>query len=92
MTAARGNHGARTAAIQVNEAAIWASNQGAGWWSAWRLRMEPAGRITVIIPSLGGDLVRVSCDSREDAAWLRDHLVRSGGVPGSAVKIVRGAS
>ena len=43
--------------------------------------MEAAGRITVVTASIGGDLVHVACDDREQAAWLRDHMAEFGGIP-----------
>lgn len=73
--------------VEVNEAAIWASARGSDWWNLWRLRMEPAGRITIITPSLGGDLVRVACDSRDDAEWLAGHMKEHAGIPARAVKV-----
>jgi hypothetical protein len=81
-----------TAALEVNECKIWASLLGADWWCEWRARMEPIGRITVITPSIGGDLVHVACDSREDADWLRNHMISFGGVHKNAVRVVRGQS
>jgi hypothetical protein len=81
-----------TAVLEVNENVIWYSQHGHEWWDLWRLRMEPTGRITIVINGLCGDLVRVACDSREDAIWLRDHAISFGGVPGRAVKIVRGTA
>ena len=75
--------------LEVNEARIWATDQGAQWWDTWRIRMEPVGRITVLTHSLGGDLVRVACDSKPDAEWLRDHMTGFAGIHASAVKITR---
>jgi hypothetical protein len=77
--------------LEVNECRVNATGQGSGWWHAWRGRMEPAGRITVVTASLGGDLLHVACDSREDAVWLRGHMV-SAGVPASAVRVKRSTS
>jgi len=79
-------------ALEVNECVIWASQRGNDWWNEWRLRMEPLGRITVLKPSLGGDVVSVACDSREDAEWLHDHMISFAGIPKSAVKVLRGAA
>lgn len=76
-----------SAALQVNEARIWATRQGDDWWNSWRARMERTGRITILTPSLGGDLVSVACDSRDDAVWLRDHMVSFAGIPKGALKV-----
>jgi hypothetical protein len=78
-----------TAFLEVNEAVIWATQHGSEWWNLWRARMEPLGRIEVITPSLGGDRVRVACDSPEDAAWLLSRMTGSEGIPKSAVKVAR---
>jgi hypothetical protein len=77
--------------LEVNECRINATASGSRWWSTWRGYMEPAGRISTMTASLGGDLVHVACDSREDAVWLRDHMI-SAGVPASAVRVKRSTS
>lgn len=77
--------------LQVNECRAFATGRGSTWWTDFRRRMEPAGRITIITASLGGDLVHVACDSKEDAAWLRGHMT-SEGIPESAVKVTRAAA
>lgn len=79
-----------TAALEVNEAVIWATARGSEWWNLWRIRMEPVGRITIITAGLGGDLVHVACDTKEDAEWLRDHMISFAGVPKAAVRVRRG--
>lgn len=76
-------------AVEVNEAAIWATQRGAEWWNAWRIRMEPVGRIEIITATLGGDLVRVACDSLADANWLAGHMRDFAGIPKNAVKVTR---
>lgn len=77
-------------AVEVNECAILATCRGADWWIAWRQQMEPAGRITVLTASLGGDRLSVACDSTEDAQWLAGHMTGFAGIPQSAVKVKRG--
>jgi|HubBroStandDraft_2_1064218.scaffolds.fasta_scaffold16773_2 hypothetical protein len=79
-----------TAGVEVSEAVIWATQRGADWWTDFRRRYEPAGRVTVVTPSVGGDLVRVACDDAEDAAWLRGHMLAEG-IPARAVRTLRGA-
>lgn len=78
-----------TYVIEVNEAAIWASQQGTEWWNLWR-RMQPSGRITVVTPSLGGDRVRVACNSKEDAQWLAGHMTSFAGIPRRAIRVKLG--
>lgn len=76
------------AALEVNEARILATQQGAGWWLEFRHRFEPIGRLEILIASIGGDRVRVACDDKEHAAWLLGSAVEHG-VPKSALKIVK---
>jgi hypothetical protein len=76
-------------AVEVNESAIWATRMGVTWWNEWRLHQERTGRITVITPSVGGDLVRVACDSKEDAAWLCSHMTGFAGIAERAVRVRR---
>ena len=76
-----------TYAIEVNEARIFATGGRTDWWSTFRARTRR--RITTVTPSVGGDLVRVACDDREDAVWLRDHMVDAGEIPVTAMQIVR---
>lgn len=77
---------ARRWVVEVSECRVLATARGAAWWSLFRLRMEPAGRITVITPSLGGDLVHVACDDQEHARWLAGHMHEHAGIPASTAK------
>lgn len=77
-----------TAYVEVNEAKIFATTGGVSWWLAFRHRFETSGRITVDVASLGGDRVRVECDDREHADWLKA-TAQENGVPAAAVKVVR---
>lgn len=77
-----------TAHLKVNEARVLAcGGPGAGWWADFRLRFDPIGRIHVDLASIGGDLVRVECDDREHADWLRA-TAQEHGVPAAALKVV----
>lgn len=75
-------------AVRVNECLVLATEKGADWWVWFRWAMEPIGRITVVTASIGGDLVDVACDDRDNADWLAATAVDHG-VPKSAVKVVR---
>jgi hypothetical protein len=74
-------------ALEVNETRFHPAARAGDWWSTFRARSKR--RITVVTPSIGGDLVRVACDDQEDAVWLRDHMVDAGGIPVTAMQIVR---
>jgi hypothetical protein len=56
-----------TAAVEVNECRIYATQGGIDWWTTFRQRFENTGRITTLIMSVAGDLVSVACDARTDA-------------------------
>jgi hypothetical protein len=72
--------------VEVNEARIYATRRGLDWWVAFRVSLASTTRITVLLASVGGDLVDVACDSSGDAAWLLDHMI-SEGVPAHALKV-----
>lgn len=74
--------------VEVNEAKIFATTGGVAWWLAFRQRFEPIGRIEVVTASIGGDRVRVECDDRHHADWLKA-TAQENGVPKAAVKVVR---
>lgn len=83
--------------LLVKDIGILASTQGADWWLTFRGHFEPVGRVVPIpgTASPQGDWAWVKCgdpddgsDSREEAAWLRDHMVKQG-VPQSAVAVRR---
>lgn len=76
------------AAVEVNEARILATAQGASWWFEFRHRFEAIGRISIITCSIGGDLVSVKCDDVEHATWLVQ-TAQEHGVPKTALKIKR---
>jgi hypothetical protein len=75
-----------TAALEINEAKVWATGHGAEWWNLYRGRFEQTGRIKVITTSLGGDLVHLQCDDGDHADWILT-LAVSKGVPQSALKV-----
>lgn len=77
-----------SAAVEVNEARVWATGQGADWWAHFRIRHEKT-RITLIRSSIGGELVSVACDDLDDAQWLARHMIEHAGLPKTAVKVRR---
>lgn len=76
-------------AVQVNEAALFATRLGVDWWLAFRRMFDASGRITETTISLGGSMCDVACDSTEDAQWLADQMINVHGFPKRAVKVVR---
>jgi hypothetical protein len=79
-----------TAAVEVNECRVFATQMGVDWWNLFRHAHTDSGRITTLTPSPAGDLCSVACDSREDAQWLASHMLEQG-LPKSAVKVRVGA-
>jgi hypothetical protein len=80
-----------SAALEVNECRVVATDSGNEWWTAFRQVFSNTGRITVLSASLGGEVVSVSCDDREHAEWLRETAVRNG-IPKSALKVTKGVT
>ena len=72
--------------VEVNEAAIFATGTAAEWWALFEARFTPAGRITVLTPSIGGNRVHVEVDDEEHAREFVAMLI-SHGVPKNAVKV-----
>ncbi len=70
--------------VEVNECRIFATKMGEPWWHDFSRAQEE--RIVRVVMSVAGDLVHVDCDDKPHATWLRDHMVRYGGLPSSAVK------
>lgn len=75
-----------TAAVEVNECRVFATQMGVDWWLLFRHAHTNSGRITTITPSPAGELCSIACDSAEDAQWLADQMLAHG-LPKSAVKI-----
>lgn len=77
--------------VEVKDIVIMATRQGMPWWFFYRQRFEPTGRITVIpgTSTPQGDHCVIACETREDAAWLVEHMVTFGGVPRTAVRALR---
>ncbi|MGW3594972.1 hypothetical protein [Streptomyces sp. NPDC005167] len=75
-----------TAALRVDEGALaqFASREGAANWELMRHRMP--GRFATVAVRVPGDLVEVTCDDRDHAAWLSS-LLHSWGIPKSALTV-----
>ena len=79
-----------TVAVRVNEVVVnlYTPRETANWWALFRAR-GPRERFTTVTASIPGDLVDVACDNREDAEWLRDHMIEQG-IPKTALTIRTG--
>lgn len=78
--------------VQVNEVAIFASQQGVDWWMWFTMAHRHGGRIALEDICLGGGVWHVECESKHDSTWLAGHMVSFGGVPQRAVKVRRRAA
>lgn len=74
--------------VEVNECAIRAVGRGADQWFDFRSLMNPVGRIEIVQATIVGDVVRVTCDDREHADWLRGTMIHQWGVPDRAVAVL----
>lgn len=74
-------------AVEVNEASIGAAGEGREWWDLYRSHGRPE-RFVTVVRGIGGDLVRVACDDREQAVWLAATMPNHG-IPAGAVRLVR---
>ncbi len=88
MRAGRDGGWAVSYVVEVNQAAVHFTGQGAEWWQMWRYWYRDSDRITDL-PSFvpGGGIALVACDDREGADWLAGHMVAFGGLPKTAVKV-----
>lgn len=73
--------------VQVNEAKVSATTQGADWWFMFRRRFDAAGRIADWNLSPVGGYAAVACDDEDGARWLAGHMIGHGGLPNAAVTV-----
>ena len=74
--------------VELDECKAWAAQRGFAWWLAYRRRFETSGKLTVV-KSGWLDVVRISAADAEEAEFMRGHMVSSGGLPRTAVKVGR---
>lgn len=75
-------------AVEVNEGAVEITQQGIRWWSMFRAYL--CDRIRETKPGcIVSGKVEVDCESQDHAAWLAEHMVKAGGLPRTAVKVVK---
>jgi len=83
---------ASTWGVQVNECRLNATRKGAQWWFWYRNMCDRSTNPCMVLTStLGGEVVFLSRESREDAEWIATFML-SEGVPASAVRVMRGPS
>ena len=64
--------------VEVNECAIFASTLGSQWWTTNVLMRPIAARINWAATGPAGGIARISCADREEAQFIRDHMVSNG--------------
>jgi hypothetical protein len=75
--------------VEVNECGIFASQLGAAWWAANVLARPIAARITWAFMGPGGGVAQIACADKEEATFVRDHMVGHGGIHRTHVKVRR---
>lgn len=74
--------------IEVNEGVVEASQQGVGWWYLHRQRFVASGKLRQVkAPCFIGGVIAIGPYDQEDAEFMAEHMVNSGGMPASAVKV-----
>lgn len=77
--------------VEVLEPRVYTYGGGtpdsANWWTAFRQTYDRVGRIADYDPVLVGSRAEVACDSKDDAAWLAEHMVSHGGLHPKAVRV-----
>lgn len=78
--------------VEVNEGVVEATRQGIDFWQLHRQRFAASGRLreTVGACVIGGR-VEVGPYDRETADFMAEHMVTSGGMPKTAVRVKRPA-
>lgn len=78
--------------VEVNEGIVDATHQGSEWWYLHRQRFVASGRLTETVGAcIIGGKVEIGPYDKDDAEFAADHMVTTGGVPQSAVRVKRPA-
>ena len=78
--------------VQVNEGAIEASQMGCDWWYIRRPAFVASGTLRDVKPAgLIAGVIEIGPYDRQDAEFMANHMVESGGIPRSAVRVIRAA-
>lgn len=74
--------------VEVDVGKVMVSCQGVEWWLIFRRVHDRIGRIRDLGTSCIVDPpAQVTCEDKEHAEWLAEHMVNHGGLPRSAVQI-----
>lgn len=65
-------------AVEVNECGIFATGLGRDWWLANVITRPIGDRIRWLFIGPGGGVAQIGCRDREEAEFVRDHMVASG--------------
>jgi hypothetical protein len=75
-------------AVEVNEVGIFATGLGKDWWVENVIMRPIGGRITWLSMTPCGGIAQIPCEDREEAEFVRDHMV-SHGIPVKFAKVKR---
>lgn len=76
--------------VEVNEGVIEASRMGCDWWYARRPAFVASGKLREIVPPcLIAGRVEIGPYDEDDARFMAEHMVDTGGMPRTAVRVKR---
>lgn len=79
--------------VEINEGKIEVSRQGADFWHLHRQRFVASGQLAETTPAcFVGGLAELGPWDRETADFMADHMITSGGMPKTAVRVKRPAT
>jgi hypothetical protein len=73
--------------VEVNDASVNANGHGRAWWADFQCSTGGIQRITWVAMTPGGGLAHIRCEDREEAVFVRDYMVQSGGLHPKTVKV-----
>jgi hypothetical protein len=77
-----------TFVIEVNEGAVETSQQGVDFWNLHRQRFAASGKLRETKAAcIVGGIVELGPYDRDDAEFMASHMVESGGMPRTAIKV-----
>jgi hypothetical protein len=65
-------------AVEVNEVGIFATGLGKDWWVDNVIMRPIVNRITWLSMTPCGGVAQIPCEDREEAEFVRDHMVSHG--------------
>lgn len=74
--------------VEVNEGILEATRMGCDWWYARRPAFVASGKLRETVPPcLIAGRIEIGPYDEDDARFMAEHMVESGGLPKSAVRV-----